>query len=443
MTEKVDTNNLENRVKTFIDNVKYNVQNELSDIFDEQPDEQPDERPDEQPDERPDEPLYLEKLGSTKFDGAIVDTSLEFNQEERNSEINHDDIIMNLQGSGRNRRTRDKCRVRKTKRVTKNKSNDTTYYTDQIVRIRDSNIGNYQDVEFNSPNIQLDTTQLRDIANNNCNNICNNECNKECDETLDKNNVSSRECEENIIMDMIEATIQDIINENIQDKDLEKLVENGENLVKTGENLVEKPEKNEKDIPCIDRTYIDNNIIFSKDLNTETILEGIMSASEDKFNHLQEILNTHKEFDGILELTPHDKLWIEDVTETRKRSDGSQETVTIPRLTVHQGATGYVGAAVRTYYGMGREKILSHVKGIVDSLERQVEYTDILTQSRFVPQYSVKIHQVAEKLEAQLLNQYADHQTEIEDFVKRIRAVADKMRAIHEGANRGNSSDAK
>merc|ERR1711916_407895 len=154
----------------------------------------------------------------------------------------------------------------------------------------------------------------------------------------------------------------------------------------------------------------------------------------DLINHVIEISDVNKDLDTILKLGVHDKLWIETVKDEMKNADGSMTPREIDRLVVHESANTWIGAGLRTYHGQGRESILAHIRNMVENLEAQTKYTDVLTGRPFIPLYANKIKEVADKIEAQILNQYSDHKDDIEDYVVRMRDAADSMRKVHESA---------
>jgi hypothetical protein len=456
MTERIDNSNLENRAMSFIDSVKQNIQNELSDIFDDEPEK----------------PLYMTNSDTIKFGGSIVSA-----KEQNSTEINRGDIVMNLQGSGRNRRTRERCRVRKTRRVKRSTSsvecspkNTTSYYTDTInetndtssketaeVEVSDVEVSDVEVSDVEVSDVEVSDVEVLDIEERNSEEYVRDSIVDFQDDSEDENKDLSCEesetpCDSNIANDDADCQdcqdcqeprdLSEILEQEIQELLAQYPQDEPEKLEEDGQSDIDTPEKNEINITCADNTYQVDYILSTKDLNTDSILEQIMSTTNDKLGQVQtlierlrEITDVNKDLDAIMKLGVHDKLWVEKTEETIKNADGEKESREIPRLVVHETATGYVGAIVRTYHGQGREDILAHLRGIVESIERHTQYEDIVSKRTFIPLYVAKIHQAADKIEKQILNQYTDHKEEIENFINKMRTSADTMREIHESSN--------
>lgn len=390
MTEKLDNVNLENRVKSFLDNVKNNVRTELSDIFDEETEK----------------PLYMKNSSSvsSKFGRTIIDADGDLD-----SNLNRGDIIMNLQSSGRDRKPKDRTRSKKSRKTNKTESG-------QRSEEKDCDIS-----ECSSTN----DAKTKICSENSC-------------ATTDEKCLGTSETEINYIEE-IEKEIQYILDECAKSNSMQKSDDNFEMTDNSNPQIGADldPEKNEiNNISILNTENILNNQTVPIDLNINSIFEGIMSASKEeqqaKIDHLREILNTHKEFEEIIKLGPSDKLYIAPVQETKKNVDGSEEHITVNRLKVHVGGTSYVSAAWRTWNGQNREDILAHIKQTIENLEKQTAYKSTLSTGPFVPQYVKKIHEAADKLESHILSQYTNHQETIESYAKRMRDAANKISAIHE-----------
>lgn len=411
MTERINDSNMENRVRTFIDSVKKNVQNELSDIFDEDSEK----------------PLYMLNENDAKIGGSIVSTSKQYSG---------GDIVMNLQGDRKNRKSRERCRVRKTKKVRRSQNkcdkleketSKTSYYTDNIQNDTTSVTNNGVDGVDGVDG--ADQHSMVDFENSEKNKLI---------ENYEPENVTNCDtsCTDIDLQDLINQDLLDLIQEN---ESCQSCSEGTEKLEKNEDIEDKYREKNEINNTCTDSTEKTEQLTVSKDLNTDNILEQIMSTTEDNREQVQTLIerirgfsDINKDLDAIMSLDVHDKLWIKQETETVKNANGESVSRVVSRLEVHKAGTSYIAAAVRTYYGQGREDILNHLKAMVNTMENQVKYHDVLTGRSFVRLYAVKIYDAADKIESQILNQYTDRQDEIEDLINKMKTAADEIKRIHE-----------
>jgi hypothetical protein len=449
MTETIDNNNIENRVRSFIDNVKKNVQNELSDIFDED-------------EEQNSKPLYMKNTEVIQFGGSIVNTSNTINTQDRG------DIVMNLR-EGRKRRTKERRRVRRVRKKSKSstvvKDKDTSsYYTDRNDNVVD-NTEQTKISETSEPteSLLINFSQDQDSRPNDEND---DRANSDVDSDVplptidseDKNelgvaseSVDSVDTDESV--ESSEPDLSDIITQYIDAMLLEYCPpdstdpsdlsdpsdsdDQSENLENATISKCDIQEKNEIHNTCINSspecTYY---LSDTKDLNTEDILKLIMSADNDKklqqqtVERLQEMVRMNEDLKAIIDLGPADKLWLGEKDKTLKNTDGTETTNTYPCLEVHESSVWALDALARTWYGQGREPILAHINQMVDTLESQPDYGLMKTKG-FIPQYAAKVSEAADKLEDQVLHQYPNFSEEIEDYVKRMREAAEAMLHSH------------
>lgn len=402
---------MESRVKTFISTVQQNVRNELSDIFDE-----------EQP--------------------------------------NNNDVVMSMDG-----RRRGRDRRRRTRRRIKKESSNSSDGNENKNGVRADNrdgatktaetvdaINEFTLIDADVPieeksNIDETTAEeIQSIIEETKASL------SESGEDVDAENdervaqvgqVDQADQAEHFDHDVSPAVIAELeaIYEEIQN-DLTSLDENSleqpnmEDII--NDSAINNDQKNETENH---NHKVANNVIntpSTKDLSTENILEVVMSANgNDKelmVARLKEILRVNEDLKVISALSPQEKLWVEqkEVPENLRAGDGAD---TYDALAVYESYTWAADALKRTYYGQGREKVLTHITGLVDTIEGQTSYTDVLTKKDYIGSYIKMIRDAATIIERNMTQQYDNMQVEIEDIVTRMRAAADTMEGIYSAGN--------
>jgi hypothetical protein len=419
----IENNNLENRVKSFIDNVRQNVKNELIDIFDSEIDEKTGKTV---------KPLYMKN--TVKTGGSIVNTSsidkANMNTSEKNA---NGDIVMNLNdGISRRRRIKNKDLENDADGSQPIKARDIYSFRskgskDKITDKLMSTPAHHGEIQSDTHKCENDRALMVDFCRDNvdtntsaCNLMDKNESPVNREEALgnvikNESTVNREEALGNVIKTYIDSILLTPIEDFEDEKD-------------------EKDEKDEIKNKCADRS--NGCIIYqsgSKDLNKEYILDITMDTNDVKkikVGRLQEMVRMNEDMKAITDLGVHDKLWVSERERKEKTSDG-EVTKKYNCLEIHQAGWWPIDSVTRTWNGQGREPILAHISNMVDILEAHSEYNDLLKNKSFIPQYATKINDSANKIENVLLHQYDNYHTEIEDYVRRMKDASKKILAVH------------
>lgn len=366
---------MESRVKTFINSVQKNVRNELSDIFD-------------------------EDEGRTESDVVMNINEKRSHRKDRNCKTKR------KSGKGTRRRKRENASDSEKNADLDGSGNDSKARAEKCVETIDVTDGDQdadQESKSTSDISEILFEEIKSMVEAMIESMTQNMEQNASDASEDDNNNAS---DENAQIDSIEST--------------------------------ENTEKNEINIHSVDTPNGEEQTSEIKDLNTEgiDILNVIMSADEEKgqlLARLKELYKINEDLKTITSLGPQDKLWIETKAESEKLklNAGDDSSKTYEALSLHQANVWLVDATVRTYYGQGRGNIIAHISKLVDAIEAQTEYTDVLTRRDYIPSYINMIRDAASKIETNMMQQYENMQDEIETLVSKMRDAATTMEGVH------------